>query len=107
MKANSRTKTVRATQLTPCMSAPFGHRIHDSREECGQHHPQHLVPVEEGDAEPGRLNAVVEGRPQHRDELHDEQQVPPAPAPATALYVTHRSLPSRCCRAARARVRPP
>src|SRR5262249_32079234 len=46
-------------------------------------------PIEERHARKGRLRAVVERRPKHRDELDDEEQIPPAPFLARGLYVVH------------------
>jgi hypothetical protein len=42
--------------------------------------PEELVPIEEGHADKGRLDSVVERRPDDGHELNDEKQIPPAPA---------------------------
>src|SRR5580704_190208 len=59
----------------------------------GQHrrddHPEHLIPVEERDARPSRLDRVVERRPKHGSELNDQEQVPPAPAGALVSFLIH------------------
>src|ERR1700688_4811758 len=110
MNAKSATKITRAVQFTSCTAFlpdfPFivlcarPAMRHDSvtrrRQLCGwlllgreiddrgQHrrddHPEHLIPVEERDARPSRLDRVVERRPKHGCELNDQEQVPPAPA---------------------------
>src|SRR3954463_11528494 len=81
---NSPTNTMSAGQLTVCMSAPVrcGGEVNDRRQRGANHDPEELVPIEERDAVPLRLNLVVERRPEHSDALHDEQQIPPAPLAA-------------------------
>src|SRR5438874_8735347 len=81
---NSPTNTMSAGQLTWCMSAPhpFGGEVDDGGEARADDHPEQLVPIKEGDAVPLRLDLIVERGPEHRDGLHDEQQVPPAPLAA-------------------------
>ena len=73
-----------AGQLTWCMSAPhpIGGEVDDGGEARADDHPEQLVPIKEGDAVPLRLDLIVERGPEHRDGLHDEQQVPPAPLAA-------------------------
>src|SRR6516162_6288176 len=104
MKANSATKTIRAVQLTSCTAclpglwsaqptrgrraargvcaSSFGNEINDRREHGADDHPEHLVPVEKWNPGPGWLDCVVERRPHHRDELDDEEQIPPTPTGA-------------------------
>src|SRR5580692_707600 len=124
MKPNSAMKMIRAVQFTSCTvclptftsyclvsSAPrrggapspddeFAPRLLLGREidDRGQHrrddHPEHLIPIEERDARPGRLDRVVERRPQHGDELNDQEQVPPAPAGALVSFLIHCFHPS-------------
>ena len=66
----------------------LGREIDDRGEHGADDHPKQLIPVEERHADPGRLDLVVEGRPEHRDELDDEEQVPPAPSrPPLALLI--------------------
>src|SRR5580700_10513549 len=95
MKPNRRTKTLSATQLTCSMSVSLGGEVDNRRGDRADDHPQHLVPIKERHAYPVGLGTVVEGRPQNRDELHEKQQVPPAPATALALYITHGAYPLR------------
>src|SRR5262249_1723122 len=86
MKANSATKMMRAVQFTCCIvllprrPSILGREIDDRRENSSDDHPKELVPVEERDPRPRRLHPVVEGRPEHRDELDRKEQIPPAPA---------------------------
>src|SRR6516164_6509023 len=115
MKANSRTKTVVATQLisltgmppqailAPPMKPPsnpsgqlpsssslsLGCEVNDRSQDRADDHPKQLIPVEERHARKRRLRAVVERRPKHRDELDDEEQIPPAPFPARGWPVVH------------------
>src|SRR5262245_17604225 len=49
-----------------------GGEIDDGRQNGADDHPQELIPVEERHAEERWLGSVVEGRPQHGDELDDE-----------------------------------
>src|SRR5579863_6407867 len=100
MKPNSTTKTMSATQLTFCIASPgvgqlrlSGRKVDQCRENGAHDHPQHLIPVKERHSVPGRLGAVVEGRPEHPDELQDKKQVPPAPARASVGHFIH-SRPS-------------
>src|SRR5580700_7847489 len=100
MKANSRTKIVSAVQFTSATALPpkfsfrsslaagyrrlssslrgvvVGCKVDDPRQYGADDHPRHLIPIEEWNPDPGRLNLVVERRPDHRDELDQEQQVP-------------------------------
>src|SRR5579863_5584091 len=80
ISANSSTKIESAVQFTSDMASPsptLGREVDDRGENRADDHPEHLVPVEERDTRPVRLGLVVEGRPKHDDELHDEEQVPP------------------------------
>src|SRR5215470_13601403 len=72
----------------------LGREVHHRGEHRGDQHPEHLVPVEERNARPGRVDAVVEGRPEDRHELHDKEQVPPAPAATLARCLVHGVTPS-------------
>src|SRR5262245_321139 len=54
------------------LEAIFGGEIDDRGEYGADQDPQELIPVEERDADPGRLDPVVERRPQRGDELDDE-----------------------------------
>src|SRR5207344_3623264 len=108
MNANSRIKTVRATQFTsatallqsslfyprlltaarPCRKADpliLGRKIDDRGQDGSDDDPQELVPIKERNARPGRLDRIVEGRPKHRDELNHKEQIPPAPRGAGAM----------------------
>src|SRR5215467_8413543 len=108
MKPNSTTKMMSATQFTPCMTCLsrqcscwfvvrrrrplarlLGDHVDHRIEDRGDDHPQHLVPVEERYPEPDRLHLVVERWPQERHELHDEEQVPPAPGAADLRRSVH------------------
>src|SRR5262249_25354478 len=96
MKPNRATKTTSAVQCTSgteCLRMSWlGRRfcagsrsvlrgeIDDRGQNGADDHPGELVPVEEGDAGEGGLEPVVERRPQDRDELDEEEQVPPAPS---------------------------
>ncbi len=51
--------------------------VHDGRERRGHRDEHELVPVEEGDAREARFHGVVERHPQHSDERHDQERVPP------------------------------
>src|SRR5580704_15750799 len=89
MKPNSRTKTTSAIPFTcgTTLSLEFlrallripSHEIDHGGEHRAHQDPEQLKPVEEGDAEQRRLRLVIEGRPENHEELHDEEQVPPAP----------------------------
>ena len=74
-----------------------GGEVDDRGQDGADDHPGELVPIEEWHADKDRLSPVVEWRPQHRDELDNEEQVPPAPStPPFALLIgplIHRSCP--------------
>jgi hypothetical protein len=76
-------------------SAPTGSfmargQINDRVQDRADDDPQELVPVKERNADERRLDLVVEGRPENRDELHEKEQIPPAPAAASlCLRVVH------------------
>src|ERR1700730_4883010 len=108
MKPNSSTKIVSATQFTSFMTFPLiclgfltsdrggatlrlllGGQIDHRRDYGADEDPQELIPVEERNAHPIRFGTVVEGRPQHGDELDEKQQVPPAPFAAHSLCIVH------------------
>src|ERR1700722_1299468 len=117
MKPNSAMKMIRAVQFTSCTAClprllgliscvsgcliprwrgtdlVFGREIDDRGQNGPDDDPEHLVPIKERDARPRRLGGVVERRPQHRDELNDEEQVPPAPARALVSFLIHESPP--------------
>src|SRR5215469_13906864 len=69
-QANSTTQTMSAVQFTPCTArlrgrlrafeAILGGEIDHRGEHGADQDPQQLVPVEERDADPGGLDAVVE-----------------------------------------------
>src|SRR5215468_9064916 len=67
----------------------LGREVNDRCQDRADDHPEKLIPVEERHARKRRLRAVVERRPKHRDELDDEEQIPPAPFPARAWPVVH------------------
>src|SRR3984957_1315238 len=118
MKPNSAMKMIRAVQFTSCTAClprllgliscvsgcliprwrgtdlVFGREIDDRGQNGPDDDPEHLVPIKERDARPGRLGRVVERRPQHGDELDDEEQVPPAPARAFFSLLIHESHPA-------------
>src|SRR5882762_10228385 len=116
MKANSSTKIVSATQFTSCMTFPWfvivlwrqigagdaglllSGQIDHRRDYGADEDPQQRIPVEEWNAHPIGLGTVVEGRPEHGDELDEKQQVPPAPFAARSLCIVHRDLLSNLCR---------
>jgi hypothetical protein len=58
----------------------LGHEINDRGQDGSDDHPEHLIPIEERNPDPARVNPIVEGDPKTGDELDHEQQVPPAPA---------------------------
>src|SRR6516165_1232396 len=58
----------------------LGREVNDRSQDRADDDPEKLIPVKERHARQCRLRLVVEGRPQHRDELDDEQQIPPAPS---------------------------
>src|SRR5579863_605279 len=105
MNANSNTKMMSAVQFTSCTaflpdfrfyrrnrpSSPLvvGGEVHGGGEHRPDDHPDQLVPVEERNADPGRLNLVVEGRPEDRDELDHEQEIPWAPSRAPCAALIH------------------
>src|SRR5690242_11409302 len=63
-------------------AASLGDEVDHGSEGRADDHPEELIPVEEGDARQLRLDGVVEGHPEQRDERDDEEQVPPAFAAA-------------------------
>ena len=73
--------------VTKCRSTPWrsrrlvavGREVDDRREHRAHQDGEQLVPIEERDADPGRLDAVEERRPERHGELEHEEQVPPAP----------------------------
>src|SRR5208282_6460635 len=106
MKPNRATKTISAVQFTSCTAflptfrflisgAPRGRalifvgEVHDRSEHRTDDHPEHLVPIEKRNADPGRLDLVVEGRPDDRDELNQKKQIPPAPSAAPLALSIH------------------
>src|SRR5690348_15639014 len=89
MKRKRTTKTTSATQFTCSMGSLLRREIDGGGEHRADDHPQELVPIEEGHADEGRLELVVEGRPQHDDELDEEKQVPPAPPASLVLVLLH------------------
>src|SRR5271157_1067690 len=108
MKPNRATKTISAVQFTSCtaflptffVGAPhrraliFGGEVHDRSEHRADDHAEHLVPIEKRNADPGRLDLIVKGRPDDRDELNHKQQVPPAPSAAPLALPIHDFLPA-------------
>src|SRR5262249_57450100 len=52
-------------------------------------YPEELIPIEERHADQRRLGFIVEWWPENRDELHEEEQVPPAPPPTLPLRSVH------------------
>src|SRR5205085_4292847 len=100
---NSRMKIVRATQFTSATALLpifffysrlltaarlggkadlllLGRKVDDRGQDRSDDDPQELIPIKERNARPGRLDRVVEGWPEHRDELDRKQQIPPTPA---------------------------
>src|ERR1700728_2807312 len=65
----------------------FRREIHDRGEDGADNHARHLIPIKERYADPGRFGLVEEGRPDHREELDREEQVPPAPGRALAAFL--------------------
>ena len=65
----------------------LGRKIDDRGQDRSDDDPQELVPIKERNAGPRRLDRVVEGWPEHRDELDHKQQIPPAPARAGAVPI--------------------
>src|ERR1700746_2071651 len=103
IKANSATKMIKAIQFASCTallpnSSPYcfvvlsfcvvisagallvGHEVDNCGQDGSKDDPEQLVPVEEREADQGRLGCVVEGRPENSDELNEEEQIPPAPS---------------------------
>src|SRR5579883_84642 len=84
MNPNRAKKTMRATQLMSCMSAParlaFGNQVDDRRDGGADQHQRELEPVEERQPDPGWLEGVVQRHPQCRYEFREQQEVPPVPA---------------------------
>jgi hypothetical protein len=82
-----------AVQFTSCTAFlpifVFIGEINNGGEHRPDDHPEQLVPVEERNADPGRLNLVVEGRPEDRDELDHEQEIPWAPSRAPCAALIH------------------
>src|SRR5689334_9279879 len=104
MNANRSTKTINAIQFTSRTRLPperfarawtaglrLGGEVDDRGQDRADDHPKKLIPVEERHAAKGRLYLVVEGRPDDRGELDDEQQVPPAPTILSAWPSVHGS----------------
>jgi hypothetical protein len=58
----------------------LGHEINDGGQNGSDDHPEHLIPVEKWNADPGWVDPVIEGDPKTGDELEHKQQVPPVPA---------------------------
>src|SRR5262245_23206036 len=98
---NSATKTISATQFTSVTetyslesggsgaggsdaetASVVGREINDGGQHRADQNGGELIPVEKRQAKPRWLDRVVERRPDDAGELHDEQQVPPAPAAA-------------------------
>src|ERR1700679_2005693 len=92
MKPNSRRRTTSEIPFTcgTTLSLEFlrallrfpSHEIDHGGEHRAHQDPEQLKPVEEGDAEQRRLALVIKRRPEDHEELHDEEQVPPAPPAA-------------------------
>src|SRR6266581_463235 len=110
INANSRMKIVRATQFTSatallpifffyprlltaarlCGKADLlilGRKVDDRGQDRSDDDPQELIPIKERNAGPRWLDRVVEGWPEHRDELDRKQQIPPAPGRAGAVPI--------------------
>jgi hypothetical protein len=66
-----------------------GREINDSRKQRADKHTQKLVPIKERNADPIRLDLVVEGGPNDNDELDRKEQVPPAPSTPLLLRIIH------------------
>src|SRR5665213_147646 len=136
IKPNSATKTMSAVQLTSCMISPrltssyflisslitkfrdadaaliFGRKINDRGQNGADDDPEQLIPIKERHTDPGWLELVVERRPDDREELDHEEQVPPAPSAALAALLIavlqahiapRRSVPMRANELLRAR----
>src|SRR5271166_5768226 len=100
IKANNKTKIVRAVQFTSCTVSPlpalalvFGRKIHDCCEHSTDDYPKKLIPVEERHADPIGFCFVVKGRPEDGDKLDKKEQVPPAPRAPLFTWSVHRPLP--------------
>src|SRR5690242_16476161 len=92
-------KTIRAVQLTMCvpLSGSVLEAIDDADDDGTDQDPQELVPIEERDADPGWLDAVVPRHPQDSDERDDQQQPCPADWSCRRMFVWsdgHRFLQS-------------
>src|ERR1700719_3422729 len=61
------------------------HKIHDRSKHGADDYPKQLIPVEKRQTNPIRFGFIVEGRPEHSDELDEKQQVQPIP-PTTFLF---------------------
>jgi hypothetical protein len=69
-----------------------GRKIDNCGQDGSDDDPKKLVPIEERHADPGWVDLVVERRPKNRDELNQEEQVPPAPPAiccAFAMLLVH------------------
>src|SRR5579859_964898 len=69
----------------------LGREIDNGGQDGSNDDPEELIPIEERHAEQGRLGFVVEWGPEHRDELNEKEQVPPAPSCALAELSIHMS----------------
>src|SRR6185312_12936908 len=93
-----RTPSITFGRSPTAPSAVAGLRLGGEVDKRGQDRadddPGQLIPIKERQAAQCRLHRVVEGRPNHRDELDDEQQVPPAPSAAPASQIIHNDCSS-------------
>ena len=57
----------------------FRREVNNPGQNCADDHPQQLIPIEEWNTAKRRLNSVEQWRPQYKNVLDHEEQVPPAP----------------------------
>jgi hypothetical protein len=86
----------------------FGREINDRGQNGANDDPEQLIPIKERHTDPRWLKLIVEWRPDDREELDHEEQVPPAPSAALAALLIavlqahiapRRSVPIRAKRA--------
>src|SRR5437762_4875722 len=77
-------KTISAVQFTAMSRSPvefrslsFGAEVNQCRKPGADQDPKKLVPVEEGDTGPHRLDRIVERDPQQTDEREQQKPIPP------------------------------
>src|SRR5262249_36623129 len=86
------TKTLRATQLTSCMTFLLllpGREVDDRRQHGANEDPEQLIPIEEGNAGQRGRTRVEKRWPKHREALDKKEPIPPAPAAIFRRDQTH------------------